>query len=108
MNSSALWIRGSELQVGKDDFDAAVFPASGRGRVGGDRLVFAKAGSLKPRRINALLPSGSVTPSITDVRALAIHGTKIFVFGGGGFSYSVEKFELSDFSALQPNTPVNP
>jgi hypothetical protein len=73
----------------------------------GDLPIILRANELTAYS-NTLLPSGSVTPSIADVRALAIHGTKIFVFGGGGFSYSVEKFELSEFSALQPNTPVDP
>lgn len=57
---------------------------------------------------SSLLPTGVYQTSLTDEKALAIYGSTIFVFGGGGFSYTVEKFSSLDFAPPQPGAVVDP
>lgn len=57
---------------------------------------------------SALLPTGSYPVTLAEAQALAVNGEDIFVFGGGGFSYTVETFSSSQFAAPVPGAVVNP
>ncbi|NND69212.1 MAG: hypothetical protein HKN19_16595 [Halioglobus sp.] len=57
---------------------------------------------------NDFLPERSASVALADEKTLVTYGSSVFVFGGGGFSYTVQKIDLANFLPSQPLPAVNP